>query len=263
MTAPASTSRVRPGGNWIGLLPFAVVVAVWLAIPILMDVPFYVLPPVGTVLETLWDKITSGELWSDVLSSLGLLFAGFVIGNALAFPLGIAIARSRFVSQLVQPVVIFMQSIAGIAWVPLAIIWFGLGVGSVLFVIVNTIFFANLYNVIAGVRSISPTLFRAVRSHGGAGWQIYWHLVIPGALLQVIVGLRTSMAYGWRALVAGEMIAGSSGIGFRTMEAVQWYKSDVVVLGMLIIGVLWLVMDRVLFVPLEARTVRRWGMIHR
>ena len=250
-------------GSAVGVIPFLVLIAVWFAIPHLVEVPFYVLPPPAAVLSTFRDQLVSGQLWADVSASLGLLFAGFIIGNARAFPLGIAIARNRTVSHLVQPVVVFLQSIAGIAWVPLAIIWFGLGVGSVLFVIVNTIFFANLYNVIAGVRSIPPTLYRAVRSHGGSGWQLYWHLIIPGALLQVIVGLRTSMAYGWRALVAGEMIAGSTGIGFRTMEAVQWYKSDTVVLGMLMIGVLWLLLDRILFAPLEARTVLRWGLIRR
>jgi ABC-type nitrate/sulfonate/bicarbonate transport system permease component len=261
----ATTGRGRSvlAGKAVGIIPFVVLALVWLTITQFGNVPFYVLPPIQVVATTFWDKLVSGQLWSDVLFSLSLLGAGFVVGNALAIPLGIAIARNRAVSQLVQPVVIFMQSIAGIAWIPLAIIWFGLGFGSVLFVIVNTIFFANLYNVIAGVQMIPATLYRAVRSLGGSGWQIYRHLIIPGALQQVIVGLRTSMAYGWRALVAGEMIAGSRGIGFRTMEAVQWYKSDVVVLGMLIIGVLWLMLDRILFVPLEARTVRRWGMIQR
>jgi NitT/TauT family transport system permease protein/taurine transport system permease protein len=267
MTAADTLRRGGAGalsrGGAVGIIPFVVLIAVWFAIPYVADVPFYALPPPGAVLSTFWTELASGRLWADVAASLGLLGAGFLIGNAIAIPLGIAIARSRLVSQLLQPVVVFMQSIAGIAWVPLAIIWFGLGVGSVLFVIVNTIFFANLYNVIAGVRSISPTLYRAVRSHGGHGWQLYRHLIVPGALLQVIVGLRTSMAYGWRALVAGEMIAGSQGIGFRTMEAVQWYQSDVVVLGMLIIGLLWLILDRILFVPLEARTVRRWGLIQR
>lgn len=256
---PASRGRDR----WLGAAPFAVLAAVWLLAPHVAEIPFYVLPPLDIVARTFWEKARTWQLWSDVLSSLGLLAVGFIVGNALALPLGIAIARNRIVSELLQPVVVFMQSIAGIAWVPLAIIWFGLGVGSVLFVIVNTIFFANLYNVIIGVRTIPPALHRAVLSHGGRGWQVYRHLILPGALLQVIVGLRTSMAYGWRALVAGEMIAGSQGIGFRTIEAVQWYQSDVVVLGMLIIGVLWLALDRILFVPLEARTVRRWGLVQR
>lgn len=263
----ASSLTMRSTGlnnaKLLGVIPFAVILLAWAAVPYFVEIPPYVLPTVPDVVSTFVEKLSSGEYLADIAFSLSLLGLGFIIGNAIAFPLGIAIARSATVSQFVQPIVVFMQSIAGIAWVPLAIVWFGLGLGSVLFVIVNTIFFANLYNVITGVRSIPSTLFRAVRCHGGSGWQIYRQLIIPGALLQVIVGLRTSMAYGWRALVAGEMIIGSQGIGFRTMEAVQWYQSDVVILGMLTIGVLWLALDRILFVPLEARTVRRWGLIQR
>jgi ABC-type nitrate/sulfonate/bicarbonate transport system permease component len=79
----------------------------------------------------------------------------------------------------------------------------------------------------------------------------------------MIVGLRTSVAYGWRALVAGEMIAGTSGLGYMTIEAVQWYRTDTIIMGMILIGILWLLMDRLLFVPLERRTILRWGMIQR
>ena len=88
-------------------------------------------------------------------------------------------------------------------------------------------------------------------------------LVVPGALVQIILGLRTSMAYGWRALVAGEMIAGTNGLGYMTVEAVQWYQTDTVIMGMISIGLIWLVLDRMIFVPLERRTVLRWGLIQR
>jgi len=81
--------------------------------------------------------------------------------------------------------------------------------------------------------------------------------------VQIILGLRTSMAYGWRALVAGEMIAGTSGLGYMTIEAVQWYKTETIIMGMIVIGCLWLVLDRLLFVPLERVTILRWGVIQR
>ncbi len=81
--------------------------------------------------------------------------------------------------------------------------------------------------------------------------------------MQIILGLRTSVALGWRALVAAEMLAGASGLGYVTIESVQWYKTDVVLLGMIVIGILWLLMDRLLFVPLERATVVRWGMLQR
>jgi NitT/TauT family transport system permease protein/taurine transport system permease protein len=145
--------------------------------------------------------------------------------------------------------------------VPLAIIWFGIGMGSVVFVIANTIFFSAIYNTVVGVQLIPNVLHRAVRSLGARGRQVLAELVVPGALAQIILGLRTSMAYGWRALVAGEMIAGTNGLGYMTIEAVQWYKTDTVILGMIVIGLLWLLLDRLIFAPLERCTVVRWGMI--
>ena len=92
---------------------------------------------------------------------------------------------------------------------------------------------------------------------------MFTELILPGALVQIILGFRTSMAYGWRALVGAELIAGTSGLGYLTMEAVQWYQTDTIVMGMILIGIIWLVMDRLLFVPLERRTVVRWGLVSR
>ena len=91
--------------------------------------------------------------------------------------------------------------------------------------------------------------------------QILTELILPGALIQIMVGLRTSMAYGWRALVAAEMIAGTDGIGFRMIQAVQWYQTDTVLLGMIVIGVIWLLMDWLIFAKLEEVTVVRWGLL--
>jgi ABC-type nitrate/sulfonate/bicarbonate transport system permease component len=92
---------------------------------------------------------------------------------------------------------------------------------------------------------------------------VFTQLILPGALVQIILGFRTSMAYGWRALVAGEMIAGTNGLGYMTIEAMKWYKTDTIIMGMILIGVLWLILDRLIFRPLETATVIRWGMVKR
>jgi len=255
MTAPLRLER------WLGVGPLLVVLAAWYMLPRLIDYPPYMLPGLGQVWDTALAAVDDGSLLDNVAASLWRLALGFVIGNALAIPLGLAIAVNRHVADTVRPLLTFLQSIAGIAWVPLAIIWFGIGVGSVVFVIANTIFFASIYNTVIGVQMIPGVLYRAVRSLGARGPQVLRELIIPGALVQIIVGLRTAMAYGWRALVAGEMIAGTSGLGYMTIEAVQWYKTDTIILGMIVIGLLWLLLDRLLFVPLERRTVMRWGLI--
>lgn len=247
----------------IGAAPFVLALVAWWLAPRFFDYPPYVLPALGQLHDRFQMLTEDGTLWNHVRGSLGRLALGFVIGNALAIPLGIAIAMNRHVAETLRPLLTFLQSIAGIAWVPLAIIWFGIGLGAVVFVIANTIFFASLYSAVIGVQTIPTALHRAVRSHGGRGLQVLTTLILPGALIQIILGLRTAMAYGWRALVAGEMIAGTSGLGYMTMEAVRWYQTDTVILGMIIIGVLWLVLDRLVFVTLERRTVARWGLLQR
>jgi len=255
-------SRVRdPATLLLGAIPPALVLVAWFALPRLIDYPAYMLPPLSVFGARIWEAISDGSLLTHTAASLQRLGLGFVIGNSLAIPLGIAIAMNRHVADLLRPLLTFLQSIAGIAWVPLAIIWFGIGGGSVTFVIANTIFFASIYNTVVGVESIPNTLHRAVKSLGGRGWQAFTALILPGALTQIIIGFRTSMAYGWRALVAGEMIAGTSGLGYITIEAVQWYKTETVIMGMFVIGILWLLMDRLLFTPLERATIVRWGLV--
>jgi NitT/TauT family transport system permease protein/taurine transport system permease protein len=235
----------------------------WWLLPMLVQYPPYMLPSIGAVLEFARESVVDGTLVRNVAASLARLAAGFVIGMVLAVPLGLAIALNRHVADMARPVLSFLQAIAGIAWVPLTIIWFGIGNGSVVFVIANTIFFASLYNTVLGVQSIPTSLYRAVRSHGGRGIALLTNLILPGALVQLLLGVRTSMAYGWRALVASEMIAGSSGLGYMTMEAVQWQRTDTIILGMIVIGLLWVVIDRTVFTVIERRTVGRWGLLQR
>ena len=257
--------RIAPpkAATWLGTLPFILIIAAWWLLPRLVQYPSYMLPPISAVVDFAWESIRDGTLVKNVLWSLGRLFAGFAIGMALAVPLGLAIALNRYVAETFRPVLSFLQAIAGIAWVPLTIIWFGIGNGSVIFVIANTFFFASLYNTVTGVQSIPTPLYRAVRSHGGSGLALLTNLILPGALVQLLLGMRTSMAYGWRALVASEMIAGSNGLGFMTMEAVQWQRTDVIILGMIVIGILWMLLDRTVFTAIERRTVGRWGLLQR
>ena len=272
---PAAAIRRARNGTWstaahrridaasLGALPFVLIIAAWWLLPYVIDYPAYMLPSIATVLDYARESVLDGSLPRDIVASLGRLALGFAIGMALAVPIGLAIALNRHVAEMFRPVLSFLQAIAGIAWVPLTIIWFGMGNGSVIFVIANTIFFSALYNTVIGVQSIPLALHRAVRSHGGRGISLLANLVLPGAMVQILLGIRTSVAYGWRALVASEMIAGSNGLGYMTMEAVQWQRTEKIILGMIVIGLLWVVMDRTIFTTIERRTVARWGLLQR
>jgi NitT/TauT family transport system permease protein/taurine transport system permease protein len=264
VTSAAAGHLSRRTEAWtLGMVPFVALVGGWLALPYLVKYPAYMLPSVGTVLSYALETVRDGSLLANIGASLTRLVIGFVIGKGLAIPLGIAIALNRTVADLFRPLLSFLQAIAGIAWVPLTLVWFGIGNGSVIFVIANTIFFSALYNTVIGVQSIPLALHRAVRSHGGEGLSLLTNLILPGALVQILLGVRTSLAYGWRALVAAEMIAGSNGLGYMTMEAVQWQRTETIILGMIVIGILWVLMDRLIFTPIERRTVGRWGLLQR
>ncbi len=247
----------------LGALPFLIALAGWWVLPKVVDYPAYMLPSIAMVVDFARESIVDGSLAKNVGASLARLAIGFAIGMALAVPLGLGIALNRHVADMFRPLLSFLQAIAGIAWVPLTLIWFGVGNGSVVFVIANTIFFASVYNTVIGVQSIPVALHRAVRSHGGSGWSLVTNLILPGALTQILLGMRTAMAYGWRALVASEMIAGSNGLGYLTMEAVQWQRTEQILLGMIVIGCLWVLMDRLVFSAIEKRTVVRWGLLQR
>lgn len=248
-------------GFLLASLPFAVIFALWVSLPYLIDFQPYKMPPPEKVLARARILIADNTLFWHVLDSLWRLILGFILGNILAIPIGVAIGMNRHASDFLMPLLTFLQSIAGIAWVPLAVLWFGLGDGAIVFVIANIIFFSNLYNAVVGVESIPTVYYRAAKSLGASRLDVLVSVVLPGAFAQLLVGLRSSMAFGWRALVGAELIAGTSGIGYMTLEAVEWYQTETVILGMIIVGLIWLAMDKLLFSMVEDRTVRRWGMI--
>lgn len=267
VTAADPTVRRRRLMRWlegrIVLVPVLLLIAGWFLAARFLQVPAYKLPTPEGVLEEAWHQISTGQLFADMAVSLYRLFVASFIGAVLAIPLGIAITMNRHVAGFFLPLVIFFQSIAGIAWVPLAITWFGLGDKTVMFVVANAVFFIVLYNTMTGVATIPQNLRHVVRTLGGGEWEVLRHVIFPGALVNILAGLRLGLSFGWRALVAAEMISAAKGLGFRTLDAAQYFKSATIVVGILTIGIIWLLMDRFLLRPIEARTVGRWGLLHK
>ena len=150
---------------------------------------------------------------------------------------------------------------SGIAWLPLAITWFGLGWTSVTFIMFNTIFFLVFFNTLVGVRAVPRIFEHAVRTLGGSRRHVIFQVLIPGALPSIVTGIRMSIGFGWRALIAAEMIATSTGLGFLIYNAANFHQSDTILVGIVTIGLLWLATDRLVLQPLERRTIERWGLV--
>ncbi|MBI2157119.1 MAG: ABC transporter permease, partial [Candidatus Rokubacteria bacterium] len=196
-----------------GLAPFAVLVVAWALITRTGLVAPLFLPPPGDVVRTAVELARDGSLWVNIAASLGRVLLGIVISVPLAVALGVLVALNRRLAPVVEPIVGFFNALSGIAWLPLAITWFGLGWTSVTFIMCNTIFFLVFFNTLVGVRAVPRLFEHAVRTMGGSRRHVILQVLIPGALPSIATGMRLGLAYGWRALIAAEMLVGAHGLG--------------------------------------------------
>jgi NitT/TauT family transport system permease protein/taurine transport system permease protein len=160
-------------------------------------------------------------------------------------------------------VLLFFQAIGDIAWLPILLIWFGFGLTTMTFVIVYTVLFPIVLNIVLGVRSIPTDMHRAAQSLGASRARILWEVVLPGALPNLITGLRNGLGFGWRALIAAEIIVGTSGIGFLMFDARRAGSVVEIMLGMIVLGILWYIVDAWILAPIERATGQRWGLVNR
>ena len=244
-----------------GLAPFAALVVAWALVTRTGLVAPLFLPPPGDVVRTAWELGRDGSLWVNIAASLGRLLLGIAVSVPLAVALGVLVALNRRLAPVVEPIVGFFNALSGIAWLPLAITWFGLGWTSVTFIMCNTIFFLVFFNTLVGVRAVPRLFENAVRTMGGSRRHVILQVLIPGALPSIVTGLRMAISFGWRALIAAEMIATSTGLGFLIYNAANFHQSDTILVGIITIGLLWLATDRLVLQPLERRTIERWGLV--
>lgn len=244
-----------------GALPFAVLLVAWTAVTRAGTVEAIFLPPPVDVARTAWEMARDGSLWVNIGASLGRLLLGVVVSVPLAVGLGVVVGLNRRLAPVVEPITGFFNALSGIAWLPLAITWFGLGWTSVIFIMFNTVFFLVFFNTLVGVRTIPRIFEQAVRTLGGSRRHVILQVMIPGAMPNIVTGIRMSIGFGWRALIAAEMIATSTGLGFQIFNAGNLLQTDTILVGIITIGILWLATDRLLLQPLERWTVERWGLL--
>jgi len=244
-----------------GAAPFAVLILGWALVTETGMLPAIFLPPPGDVLRTAWELARDGSLWVNIAASLGRVLLGVVVSAPLAVALGVLVGLSRRLAAVLEPIASFFNALSGIAWLPLAVTWFGLGWTSVTFIMFNTIFFLVFFNTLIGVRTVPRIFEHAVSTLGGSRRHLILHVLIPGALPSIVTGLHMGIGFGWRALIAAEMIATSTGLGFLIYNAANFHQTDTILVGIVTIGLLWLGTDRFILQPLERRTVERWGLV--
>ena len=241
--------------------PFAVVIVGLAGISVagLFPSAFFVGP--AAVLETTLSLIERGILPAYIMDSLLRLAIGAFFGLLIGILLGFLIGLNKYARRFSWPMLLFFQAIGDIAWLPILIIWFGFSLTSVTIVIVYTVTFPLIISIVAGIDAIPENLVRASGSLGASRFQRIIYVVVPAALPGISSGIRTGLGYGWRALIAAEIIIGTSGVGFMMFDARRQGDVSQVFVGMVVLGILWYLTDALILAPFEKETVERWGMV--
>jgi NitT/TauT family transport system permease protein len=185
----------------------------------------------------------SGEFVHDAITSLYRVITGFLVGGILALPFGLAMGASDRVYRYCNPLLQVLRPIPPIAYIPLAILWFGLGNAPAIFLIALGAFFPVLINTIAGVRAVDSIYLRAARNLGASNFTIFRRVILPAATPYILSGVRIGIGTAFIVVIVAEMIAVNNGLGFRILEAREYFWSDKIIAGMLSIGLIGLAID--------------------
>jgi NitT/TauT family transport system permease protein len=245
----------------VRLLPLLVLVigiALWYVLSLLHVFPQSVFPSPLAVAKGLGEEVSSGRLMDDLVASLFRVTTGFIIAVALGVPTGLWLGhhvRSRFA---LLPAINFFRSLSPLAWIPFAILWFGIGDLPAIFLIFMACFFPIVVATVSAVSSIPSIYFRVARDYRFSGLELLTRVTLPAIAPQVITSLRVTAGLAWLVVVAAEMIAGRDGLGFAIWDARNGLRMDLLVAGMIVIGVIGVVIDRILIRLTRIRSVR-WG----
>ncbi|MDB5401412.1 MAG: hypothetical protein QOD93_2524 [Acetobacteraceae bacterium] len=242
-------------------VPAVIALLAWWAWFAIDRPPPSVMPSATDVVVTMWQLAFGGRLAGDILASLARLLSGVGLGIVTGMIAGFVAGLNRPVASFLNPLVVFFNAISGIVWLPLVIGWLGIGSALAIFLIWNTVFFIVFQNTVLGVQLVAEVLELSVRSLGGGRWETIRSVTLPGALPYILSGIRSGLGFGWRALIAAELVGATTGLGQLIFSGAEYHRADIIVGGCLLIGAIAMAMDRWLLLPIERRTVMRWGLV--
>lgn len=267
-TAPPTLPVTQPGTvpdlGWLRKLAMLALIALaWEVLARYFDNDL-LLPGAIQTARAFADGVASGELWGYVSVSLKILTQGFVLGVTGAFLLTWLAVSGKPGRELIDTLASMFNPLPAIALLPLALLWFGLGTGSLLMVLVHSVVWPLTLNATAGFRSVPDTLRMAGRNYGLGGLRMVLQILVPAALPSILSGLKIGWAFAWRTLIAAELVFGSTsgqgGLGWYIFQSRNELFTDKVFAGLAAVILIGLAIEQLVFQTLERLTVRRWGM---
>ncbi|QCP49384.1 aliphatic sulfonate ABC transporter permease SsuC [Trinickia violacea] len=260
-TASATTSRLATNiarHTLSRLIPWLVPIAILIAWELAAKsgtLSARILPEPLAVVKAAWALIQSGEMWTDVKVSTWRAVSGFAVGGGIGLALGLATGLFKPAETALDTTIQMIRNIPALAMIPLVILWFGIDEKAKLFLVALGVFFPVYVNTFHGIRSVDPNLIEMAKSYGLKGFALYRHVILPGALPSILVGVRFAFGLMWVTLIVAETISAQSGIGYMTMNAREFLQTDVVVVGILLYAALGKLAD-LLAKGLERVTLR-------
>jgi sulfonate transport system permease protein len=213
-----------------------------------------ILPAPTQILEAAIQLTVSGELLRNVQISTWRAMVGFVIGGGIGLFLGVLNGVSKIAESFTDSSVQMIRNIPHLAMIPLVILWFGIGDPARIFLVAVGVLFPIYINTFHGIRSIDPGLIEMGKVYGLRSWELFWQIILPGALPEVLVGVRYALGVMWLTLIVAETIAANSGIGYMAMNAREFMQTDIVVLSILLYALLGKLADSIV------RGLERWWL---
>jgi len=253
--------RLLSGRVLKGALGLLLVLVAWQVSVPLVGLPEYFYPSALAVWRAFLELIRKGILPVYVADSLGRYVTGVGLGTLIGVSLGLLISLNRTTARVLAPLVNFLYAIVEVAWIPLFVIWWGYGLKVILVALIYVVMFPILYNTLVGIRTVPQVYINALRSLGGSRLQVIREVLVPAALPNIITGFRVGAGFAFRGLIFSEMIAAKTGLGYLIFEGTAHHQTARTIVGMICMGVLWLLIDNVYLKPFERATVERWGTV--
>lgn len=238
----------------IGLIVPIIIVILWYAVTTYGSLPSSILPSLQMVGNAFSEMTESKQLQGDLLISLGRVVKGFLASAVVGVFWGSIMGMFRKLQDLLLPTITVVRQIPMVAWIPLIILWAGIGETSKVIIIMIAAVFPILVNSLSGISSTPEGYVEVARLYKLSKWKTFTKVYLPHALPQILVGLKLGLGVSWMAVVASELIAASTGIGYRMNEARSLMKSDKVIVCMVVIGLIGIIMDKLISVIFDKFT---------
>jgi NitT/TauT family transport system permease protein len=224
--------------------------------------PPALMPSLTKVWSALIGSLADGTMLWHAASTLYRVMIGMAFAVAVGLPLGILMARFRPVENFFMPLVSALMPIPSLAWVPLFILWFGLGNTVAILIVFYAAMFPMLLNTWSGVRAVNPIWMRAAGAMGANERALFWKVIVPGASPFIIPGVRQAFLRAWIAVIGAEFLAASDfGLGWVIFDAKEFLNADLMLASLIVIGGIGFAFERLVFGSIEKATVQRWGMV--